>query len=495
MSCGCFLQRSSAPLSLSWPTGGRGHVLAGVHGIWVLLALALAWSASAALPLPAVLLIVAIGSVVSGIFKPGVSSLLPQLVNGPSELVAANAAGSLVEATGTVAGPALAGVLLAAFEPAVTFLAIALLSAVAAAVSLAIRTEFQPARSVATSGLRRLAEPLLGFAALVTGAGTPTAFALFMAQCVMRGLLNVYLVVLALTGGGGEGLTSALFAAMGVGGVVGALFALSIGSTVHSARWLAFGVAMWGLPVLIIGLWPVQPVALLALVVLGFGNAVLDVFGFTVLHRLLPDHVSGRAFGAFWSTAAAALAAGSALAPILISALGLDWAMRLSGVVLALLPAVFWPALRRIDDRAGSVLDDVALLAGVPLLGPMSAIGLERLAAGAEQRRFEAGEVVLRQGELGDSFYVIAEGAVVVTQDGRELRTMQQGQAFGEVALLDAVPRTATVTSLRPSRLFCVDGPTFVAAVTGHRGADRVAGETVARWLRNEPDPPSLADP
>lgn len=59
-------------------------------------------------------------------------------------------------------------------------------------------------------------------------------------------------------------------------------------------------------------------VAWVALAVVGFGNAMEDVFGFTLLNRFIADDVAGRAFGMFWGMAAGGLAAGSLPAPVLI---------------------------------------------------------------------------------------------------------------------------------------------------------------------------------
>lgn len=238
---------------------------------------------------------------------------------------------------------------------------------------------------------------------------------------------------------------------------------------------------LWGLPVLVIGLWPAPGVAFAALAVLGFGNALLDVTGFTLLNRLLPDHVAGRAFGAFWSSAAAAVAAGSALAPLLIAALGLAGAMAVAGTAMALLPLVLLPRLRAVDALVAADPADVAVLGRVPILAPMPVIGLESLARAAGERRCAEGEVVVREGEPGDLFYAVAEGTLRVTEGGRERRVLGEGAGFGEIALLATATRTATVTAVTPCRLLCVDREAFVAAVTGHRAAERVAGETIAR--------------
>lgn len=466
----------------------RPRVLASVHAWWCLVGLALALMAAVDASLGGLLVVLGAGSVVAAVFKPCVNALVPQLVRSPGELVAANAAYSLLEAAGTVAGPLIAGLLLAVAGPAPALAGLAAVFAAAAVVSVLIRTEYQPARVRRARGVRVLLEPLRGFPVLVQDAGTRAVIAVLKAQVVMRGLLNVFVVVLAVeAGGNAEGRAGALFAAIGIGGLVGALGTLGAGGGAHSARWFALGATLWGLPVLVVGLWPRPAVALVALAVLGLGNAVLDVNGFTLLHRLIPDHLAGRAFGAMWSAADGGLALGSVLAPVLIGALGLPSAMVVSGALLAAFPILLWPVLRTLDQRTGVDPADVALLRGVPVFAPMSGMGVERLARSIEALDVPAGEPVVRQGEPGRLYYVVRRGSLLVTEDGVERRRLGPGDSFGEIALLHAVPRTATVTALEPCDLLAVDGEVFVAAVTGHRGADAAARDTIDRLLPRRP--------
>jgi CRP-like cAMP-binding protein len=83
----------------------------------------------------------------------------------------------------------------------------------------------------------------------------------------------------------------------------------------------------------------------------------------------------------------------------------------------------------------------------------------------------EAGQVIIRQGDEADRFYVLVEGQVEVTQassDGgptRALRRMNEGESFGEIGLLSGVPRTATVTALTPGQLLALDKETFLGLV------------------------------
>jgi CRP-like cAMP-binding protein len=95
--------------------------------------------------------------------------------------------------------------------------------------------------------------------------------------------------------------------------------------------------------------------------------------------------------------------------------------------------------------------------------------------------RIEAGGVLMREGEPGDRYYVIASGRVDVTRDGRHLRTCGPGEGVGEIALLRQIPRTATVIAVEPTELLAVDPGVFVSAVTDDphsaAAAKRVVGE------------------
>jgi putative peptide zinc metalloprotease protein len=75
--------------------------------------------------------------------------------------------------------------------------------------------------------------------------------------------------------------------------------------------------------------------------------------------------------------------------------------------------------------------------------------------------RVAAGEAIVVEGETADAFYAIATGRFEVVEDGSRLRELAPGDHFGELALLGAVPRTATVRALTPGRLFRLDAEGF----------------------------------
>jgi len=94
----------------------------------------------------------------------------------------------------------------------------------------------------------------------------------------------------------------------------------------------------------------------------------------------------------------------------------------------------------------------------------------------------------MRQGESGDRFFIIADGEVEASVDGRVAATLGAGEHFGEIALLRDVPRTATVTSRGNTTLLVLDRDEFISAVSG-RPASREAADAVvaARLARLRP--------
>lgn len=97
--------------------------------------------------------------------------------------------------------------------------------------------------------------------------------------------------------------------------------------------------------------------------------------------------------------------------------------------------------------------DKVAILRSVPLFGELDERSLQAVATLARERAAHAGEILMREGEPGETFLVIVDGTVRVESAGREVRSMLAGGFLGEIALLEHGPRTATATCVTDCRL------------------------------------------
>lgn len=129
----------------------------------------------------------------------------------------------------------------------------------------------------------------------------------------------------------------------------------------------------------------------------------------------------------------------------------------------------------------------VASLAGIPFFAGLDPVALDRLAGSMRSRRFRRGEVIFHLGDPGDALFVIVSGEVKITlpsDSGDEaiLATLRPGDAFGEIALLDGAPRSASATAMGPTETVVLPRDRFhelIATEAGFRDAlfASIAGE------------------
>jgi CRP/FNR family cyclic AMP-dependent transcriptional regulator len=91
--------------------------------------------------------------------------------------------------------------------------------------------------------------------------------------------------------------------------------------------------------------------------------------------------------------------------------------------------------------------DVVDAIQKVPLFAGLPRKELERVADNLAERTFSEGETIATEGESGVGFFVIESGTAKVSQAGEEIRALGPGDYFGEVALIDKGPRSATVVA------------------------------------------------
>jgi predicted MFS family arabinose efflux permease len=414
------------------------------------------------------------------IFRPTQSALLPLLARTPEELTACNLVLTTIEALGIFLGPAIGGLLLAATSTD-TVLAV---SSVAFLLSALLVSRIHAERQAEQIFAR---EPwaqrmFAGFTTIWRDPNLRVIVVLYGAQTLVAGALNVLIVVTALElldiGQAGIGF---LNSAVGIGGLIGGFAAAALVGRRRLASDFGLGLVLWGIPIALIGVYPHAPVALILLGIVGVGTILVDVSGITLLQRSVPDEVLSRVMGVVQSVFVGTLGLGAILAPLLISWIGTRGALIATGALLPVLAAFLWRRLTAMDEAGPD--RRLGLLELVPLFRPLPSPTLEQLAGSLTPVHVERGELVFRQGDSGDRFYVVESGEVVVTIDGERVNRLGRGGYFGEIALLRDVPRTATVTAEVDTELQALERDEFIAAVTGHAPSSDVADAVIASRL------------
>ena len=424
-----------------------------------------------------------VGAIVSTVYRPAHAAILPALATTLEGLTAANVSTSTIEAFGTLLGPALAGLFLAVADDATVFLVTAVVYLAGALLVRTIHTDAPPAPSHERGEDE---EAFAGFRALRDEPHPRLLVTMFAAQTLVRGSLNVLIVVAAITllGIGAPGV-GYLTSAIGVGGLIGSVVTLSLVGRSRLAVPFGIGIVVWGLPIAAIGLVPEPAVAVVALAVLGVGNAIVDVAGLTLLQRIVPERVLARVLGVLEGLIMGAVGVGSLVAPLLTDRFGIATALVVTGLLLPLVVLFGLRGLRSLDARTAAPGEGFALLRGVPFLAPLPLPTLEHLAAELVAVSFQPGGCVMREGDAGDRFYVVRSGEVRVTAGGREVATVGAGGYVGEIALLRDVPRTATVTAVGDVSLFALEREEFLAAVTGHTSSASAADSATLMRLQS----------
>jgi len=423
-------------------------------------------------PALVVYLVAGVAQVLATAFRPAQAALVPALARTPDELTAANVVSSTIESVGIFGGPALGGVLLTFTSTGTVFLVTA--GALVAAAALLARVQVPAQEPVEHPSI--VAATIVGFGTIAREPRLRLLVGLFSAQTFVQGVLNVLIVVTALQlldiGNSGVGWLNAAF---GVGGVLGGFLTAALIGRRRLAGDFGVGILLWSLPIALIGAWPSTAPTVVLLALVGVGNTLVDVSGFTLLQRAVPERVLARVFGILESLILATLALGALVAPALVAWLGVRGALVAAGAVLPALVLLAWRPLAKIDAAARAPEPELRLLHAVPFLAALPAPTLERLAASLEQVRFPAGAEIFSGGDPGDRFYVIEEGTAVVSGGP----SLGAGGFFGEIALLRDVPRTATVRAETDVTLYALERADFITAVTGHRPSLEAANAVI----------------
>jgi MFS family permease len=414
----------------------------------------------------------------SAFWYPAFGSYLPNLVTDERQLGPANSAWSSLVNLSFIIGPAVGGLLLAFGGITVAFILNALTFVVIAVILWSLPSS-KPRRAAAESPAPDSAD------AATEAPGKPVSgpkiarrpmVGLLLIQA-MAGFLDsgmqVLTVVLAINVlNAGESANGYLNAAIGVGGLFGAIASGVLVLRRNLGMPLILGALIFGIGLVVLGLVPILAVAILALVVAYTGAILLDVVMTTIFQRIVPDEVRGRWTGIVGSLFTLAGAGGALAMPILVVDVGAAPTLGAAAAVLVVGTLASRTLIGGAATREPSPFEaTLAEVAKLPLFAGVPSARLEAALAHIREVPVTAGEVVIREGDAPDLFYLVESGRFVVTHEPaghtpREvLRRLGPNEVFGELGFLNDAPRNATVTAETDGVLLALKGRDFLRLV------------------------------
>ena len=416
--------------------------------------------------------------------RPNHHALLPSLGDAPDEVAAANSVSALTEGVGYALGGLTAAVLATIGAGAIVAVAAVALG-FACLLTLGIHAPVLDRGSFrawtlavdAVDGIRRIA----------TTRGTRILVLIAGALAIATGAIGVLLVPLAIDrlglGDSGVGFFSTM---QSVGLFVGAGISVAFATRRTLAGGIVAAAALYAIGGVLFGLSTTTVIAVVACIAYGASITLLDVLARTLLQRTTSDDLLTRVFGAVEALWLLAYAAGAAIAPSLESRIGLPVSFAVLGCTMLVTGAISFAGLRRIDQAAVVPERQLQLLSAIPMFAPLPHIDLERIGRQLDRIETPAGTELIRQGDVGDRFYVVDAGIFEIVRDGARIDTAEVGGYFGEIALLHDVPRTATVRAIADGAVWALDQEEFLATITGLPQAARAAHKISAERRRTD---------
>lgn len=458
--------------------------------------LLLAFETAVGAPVVLAIATAALTSTLSTAYEPAVAAMTPQLV-GERDLGSANALRNTIDNVCVIAGPGLGAVILLVGPPWVAISINALTFLVSAIVVGRIRARSKPVDVTEGGQVGAFRQMAVGAKAIASSPSASVLVAYSIIATFGFGVDTVLFVVLSrdVLGTGAEGY-GYLLAGLGVGGVAAAGIVTRLERKPRLGLVILAGMATYCLPTLVFLVAGNPVLAFVIQIVRGAGTLVVDVLAVTALQRSLPNDLLARVFGAFNAFLLAAILLGAVVAPVLIEQVSLDAALWFSGLAIPVLCLLGWPVLRRMDResvaRDALLAPKVKLLAACNLFADVSAGGIDQLAGASTEVTVGAGQSVVREGEPADAFYVVAEGRLSVTARGEAdtvetLNDLSVGDYFGEIGLIEQIPRTATVTPTTKTVLLRIDGSAFLEALTQSAPSPALLDGASLRLRRTHP--------
>ena len=403
-----------------------------------------------------------INAVVLTLVRPFHESLLPALARSTEQLTAGYVAGGTIENLGLIAGPLVAGLTAAATGPEAVFAITTVLLIVGMLLVASIETRTVPDPSEGFGAIRMTIEGLRSY----RSRRSRVLLLVLTSAIFIIGVLDVAIVVLAFEVFGSEDAGTAwLNAAVGVGAAAGSILAVTLIGRERLSPAARRGLLFAAAAMALIPLFGSQAAALAALAMVGVGLPIVDVAGRIMLQRVIPLAGLSRAFGVLEGASMAAEGVGSLIGAILIAWLGVGWALVASGLLIATVMTLNYRSLDEADVGVVIPIEHLHLIRSTAIFGALGPAKLERLARALDEESIAPGLPVVVQGEIGEHFYLIKSGTARVVRDGAPVASLAPGDFFGEIALLQDIPRTATVEAVDQLDLLVVERGNFLDAI------------------------------
>src|SRR4051812_23698699 len=443
---------------------------------------------AADMPLAVVLVLAAVFTIATTAHKPAQAALLPQLAQTPRQLGASNALWSAIDNGAFLVGALMGGALIAGSSVEAAFVVNACVFALAAVPVARIRRDPVPDYRSHASEAGALDGLVGGFTEVWRNPGLRRLVGFLSISTFVEGMVDVLVVVIAIQlldlGGAGVGWLNACW---GLGGLVGGAAALSLLRRGRLAAGLSIGGLMVGAPLVAIAAADLPVTTALLLVLVGIGYALIEVAGLSLLQRLPGDDVLARAFAVVESSYWITTGLGAIVAPPLVNLLGARGALAATGALISLAVLLRWRALTRFESGAAVPERPFMALRALPIFAPLPIATVENVSRRVAELHVGPGEVVVREGDYGDRFYVVADGTLDVSCERGLFDPVSGGDFFGEIALLRDVPRTATVTARGEALIYALDRDSFLCAVGSHSCAGKAARHVADTRLEAAP--------
>jgi len=441
--------------------------------LWQIL---LAVLAAAGGPVALALALAALTAATNVVYGPSVAATIPSVV-GEDDLVAANALNATIDNLVVIVGPAVGAGLLLIGSPAAAFTVNAGSFVISAALVSRIHTRSRPVDVTEEGTAGPLAQMAVGVRTIIALPAARTLVAFCALVSFVYGTDTVLFVGVSehRLGTGSEGF-GYLLGGLGVGGIAMAAAVNRLAGSRRLAPIIIAGVAGYCLPTALLTVIHSPALAVGLEIVRGGSTLVVDVLAITSLQRAVPEEQLGRVFGVFFAFVFGAISLGAVITPAIVSGFGLDAGLLTMAFAPFAVGLLGFPSLLRIDRqtsaRTQALAPRVAVLEGLGIFASGNRALLERLAGVATEVAFAPATAIVREGDPADALYVLLEGEVEVTARGehggpeRLLRRMTGPTYFGEIGVLEHIPRTATVTALSDCRCERIAGDALLDALT-----------------------------